>query len=208
MSIKSEPLQSSPFSIKVLQLLHFRTQLDKCSEDQKLQVMSMLKREHRLLIYREHRYVRNTFYCMENSHFLYSWRALLKPIKDNLFQPYIKLKMLFSETTPPVGNELIHQLLLTSPRSVMHNMIIAYTYFLHGMYNDNIKIHEPEHCSDEDKLRIIIKLSQTSSILTRRIFLLHQQLEEQILMHFHHMLEQIHLDIDLELERVLHETLS
>ena len=204
MSIKSEPLQSSPFSIKVLQLLHFCTQLDKCSEDQKLQVMSMLKREHRLLIYREHRHVRNTFYSIENSHFLYNWRTLLKPMKDNLFQPYIKLKMLFSEISPHIGNELIHQLLLTSPRSVMHNMIIAYTYFLHGMYNDDIKIQEPEYCSDEDKLSIITKLSQSPLILTRRIFLLHQQLEEQILMHFQQMLEQIHLDIDLELERLLH----
>ena len=65
----------------------------------------------------------------------------------------------------------------------------------------------PPHWQEADKQRLMITLSRSPSLLTRRIFSLHQQLVSQIMMHFQEMMSQMCLNIDAELERLLQETI-
>ena len=80
-------------------------------------------------------------------------------------------------------------------------------YYMWMMFNiDELNIMHL-YLQETDKQQLIITLSHSSSLLTRRIFSLHQQLVSRIMKHFQQILNQMYLDINLELERLLQETI-
>ena len=210
-----EKLPRPPLSVKEEELIQFRLDLEQCSEDQKLRVMTLI-----MLYYpsmsRETEDVCKAYYTANRSIFLRKWRNTTRKVEDAQFS-YIyyhrisyQLRELFTQIDDLSARmELIRQLLLTSPISITRKIISVYMYYMWMMLDtEELDIVPPHYWQEEDKQHLIVTLSQSSSQLTRRIFLLHQQLASQILVHFQQMMHQMDLDIDTELERLLQEAIA
>ena len=202
----------SSFSVEEQELIQFRRDLDQCSEDQKIRVMTLI-----VLYYpsmsSETNYVCKAYYNTSRSFFLRKWRNETRKVEDKQFS-YLyyqnisyQIRELFMQIDSSQRGQMMHRLLLTSPSSITKKIISIYMYYMWMMFNTEELDVVPPHWHEADKQRLMITLSHSPSLLTRRIFSLHQQLVSQIMTHFQQMMSQMCLNIDAELERLLQETI-
>ena len=205
-----EPPQRSPFSKKEMKLIRFRLALTKCSDDQKLLVMTLMMTISPVIsnIPVE---VCEAYYNANRSSFLREWQFKIRELEASMFSCFYKsytfqLRCLFLQMEPTLRSGLVHQMLLTSPLSIMKKLETIYNYRVLFLYNtQESQIACPVHSQEINKHRLVFVLNNSPSMQNRRIFFLHQQLEKQMVMHCQQMLQQLYLDIDMELENLSQE---
>lgn len=186
-------------------LLKFRLEFENFSENQQLQIIAQIVIPYGS-IKDQSRKIRYVHSCLHKSIYLRKWKLeILKLDQALFFQSFDDRIMGYLHQTlcqlniTQKGNLIVALVQISQP-FIMNGMKMMYWTMQDNLSSKHTKaMHSASVLQIEEKNRLILELQQ-SSLIIQHILLLHQRLEQQMVIYLQHMKNQLNYQIDMELE--------